>query len=84
VRPDGNGFIEANKRCFYDLGAIGRDCVGHSINPQQLFQGQLRVELRNGVGDTYLTTGTDEITNVLSGVTIGVDYHATLLFVHRY
>ena len=63
-----------------NIRPIGRESVGHSITPQQLFQQDLRIELRKDTGE-YITTGDVTIQDDDANP---VNYHATLLFVHRY
>jgi hypothetical protein len=67
----------------YNNQPIGRGSIGHSITPQQLFQGSLTVALRNDVGAPFgsLNNGNFILTNLAP---TPVNYTATLLFVHRY
>ena len=75
-------YIVSDTPHVYNIRPIGRESVGHSITPQQLFQQDLRIELRKDTGE-YITTGDATIVDGTADAN-PVDYHATLLFVHRY
>ena len=73
-------YVVSDTPHVFNIRPIGRESVGHSITPQQLFQQDLRVELRKDTGE-YITTGDATIQDDDANP---VNYHATLLFVHRY
>jgi len=73
-------YVVSDTPHVFDIRPIGRESVGYSITPQQLFQQDLRVELRKDTGE-YITTGDVTIQDDDANP---VNYHATLLFVHRY